>query len=341
MLLLAIYVLLAVGFSFLCSVAEAVLLSVTPAYIQDLEQDGTRSGKVLRQLKEQINSPLAVILTLNTIAHTVGAAGAGAQAAAVFGSHALGIFSGLLTLAILILSEIIPKAIGASYWRSLAPSVGYVLAFLVKMLYPFVVVANKITERITHGSGLEGFKRSEFIAMADLGVAQGDLSEQESLILKNIVSLRDRVVRDAMTPRPVVFQLPAGTTVAESFELATQREFSRIPIFESAEKFVGFVLKTDIVLAQALGEQDKLLTAFRRPLVAVVDGCSLLNALGQFIDQNLQIALVVNEYGEMRGIITLEDILEALLGTEIVDESDRVTDLQKLARRLSKVARRR
>lgn len=339
MVLLTLYILLAVGFSFLCSVAEAVILSVTPAYVHDLEQQGKRSGQVLAGLKSQINSPLAVILTLNTIAHTMGAAGAGAQAAAVFGSQALGVFSALLTLAILVLSEIIPKAIGASYWRTLAPGVGFTLAALVKVLHPFVVAANKLTEKITHGSGLDGFNRAEFIALADLGARQGDLAEQETKLLKNIVNLRELQARNVMTPKTVVFQLPAETTVAEFFTDYSQKEFSRIPIYEEAEKLIGFVLKTDLILAQAEGNENKALREYQRPLHAVVNACSLLATLQEFIQENLQIALVVNEYGEMRGIITMEDILEALLGEEIVDESDRVNDLQQLARQLAKFRR--
>lgn len=339
MVLLALYILLAVGFSFLCSVAEAVLLSVTPAYVHDLEQKGKRAGQVLAGLKAQINSPLAVILTLNTIAHTMGAAGAGAQAAAVFGSHIVGVFSGILTLAILVLSEIIPKAIGASYWRSLAPSVGFILAALVKVLHPFVVVANKLTEKITHGAGLEGFNRAEFIALADLGARQGDLNEHETAMLKNIVNLRELQVRNVMTPKTVVFQLPFNTSVAQFFEDYASKEFSRIPIFDDAQKVIGFVLKSELLLAHAEGQTVRELRSYQRSLPAVVDGCSLLAALQEFIQENLQIALVVNEYGEMQGIITLEDILEALLGVQIVDESDKVNNLQQLARKLAKFRR--
>lgn len=339
MVLLILYVVLAVGFSFLCSVAEAVLLSVTPAYVHDLEQKGKRAGPVLAGLKAQINSPLAVILTLNTIAHTMGAAGAGAQAAVVFGSHAVGIFSGVLTLAILVLSEIIPKAIGASYWRALAPSVGFVLASLVKVLYPFVVIANKLTEKITHGEGLDGFNRAEFIALADLGARQGDLHEQETALLKNIVNLRELPVRSVMTPKTVVFQLPLNTSVTQFFNDYSNKEFSRIPIFDENKKVTGFVLKSELLIAHAEGQTITELRSFQRPLPAVVDACSVLAALQEFIQENLQIALVVNEYGEMQGIITLEDILEALLGTQIVDESDRVNNLQQLARKLAKFRR--
>lgn len=339
MVLLTLYILLAVGFSFLCSVAEAVILSVTPAYVHDLEQQGKRSGKVLAELKAQINSPLAVILTLNTVAHTMGAAGAGAQAAAVFGSHALGLFSAILTLAILVLSEIIPKAIGASYWRALAPGVGIVLAALVKVLRPFVYAANKLTEKITHGAGLEGFNRAEFIALAELGARQGDLGEQETTMLKNIVSLREMQVRKVMTPKTVVFQLSSEITIEQFFDEYSNKEFSRIPIVEESEKVIGFVLKSDLLLAHAEGHTEKQLRDYQRPLHAVVNASSLLAAMQEFIEQNLQIALVVNEYGETRGILTLEDILESLLGAEIVDESDKVNDLQQLARRLAKSRR--
>ena len=340
MLLLITFVLIAVVFSFLCSIAEAVLLSVPVSYIVNLEQEGKAHGRVLRGLKDDINSPLAVILTLNTVAHTIGAAGAGAQATVVFGSVYLGLFSAVLTLVILIFSEIIPKALGAHYWRRLAPTTAYTLRFLVKVLYPFVWLSNKITGGLAHEATLKGFSRQEFSAMAALGVQEGELNEQESTVLQNLFRLRELRVKQVMTPRLVVFSLPQDNTVAEALDQQRSNDFSRIPIYDDPENITGFVLRNDLLLAQADGNQDQPLADFQRELIAILDETSLLSAFEQLISQGAHIMLVVNEYGSMQGIVTLEDILESLLGLEIVDENDSVTDMQKLARRLGSLRRR-
>ena len=187
MILLFTFVLIAVGFSFLCSIAEAVLLSVPMSFIVNAEQESETYGPILRKLKEDINSPLTVILTLNTVAHTIGAAGAGVQAVSVFGSVYFGLFSAVLTFIILVFSEIIPKALGAHYWRSLAPVTAYTLRFLIRVLYPFVLLSNKLTRGLTDGPTLQGFSRQEFRAMAELGEQEGELDKQESASAKKIL----------------------------------------------------------------------------------------------------------------------------------------------------------
>lgn len=337
MILLIIYVSVALGFSFLCSIAEAVLLSVTHAHIAILEQEGKASGKLLRQHKQDINKPLAAILTLNTIAHTIGAAGAGAQATAVFGNAYLGVFSAVLTLLILILSEIIPKTLGAYYWRSLAPSTAYALRFLIWLLYPFVILAEKLTGHLSHGPGLKGFNRHEFAAMANLSVEEGQLAQQESEILKNLLLLRETRARDAMTPRTVVFSVPDNMTVGDFFQQHHQVPFSRIPIYqETSKKIHGYVLCNDILLAQAQQDTDKALNNYHRPIHAILDSMSLSQTFDEFLRLKTHMMLVVDEYGSMKGIITLEDVLETLLGLDIIDESDKTEDLQELARNLWK-----
>ncbi len=337
MLLLIVYVLIALGFSFLCSIAEAVILSVTPAHIALLETDGRPAGPLLKKLKDNVNEPLAAILTLNTIAHTVGAAGAGAQATATFGSYYLGIVSAILTLLILIFSEIIPKTLGAHYWKRLAPSTAYGLKFLILVLYPFVKLSEKLTSGLTEGPSLKGFNRSEFAAMADLSAAEGLLARGESEILKNLLLLQETRVADVMTPRTVVFSLPQKHTVASFFTDQDQARFSRIPIYaEHIEDITGFVLKDELLLAQARGHGDHLLELYRREIVALLETESLARALEEMLRQRSQIALAVDEYGGMQGLVTLEDLLETLLGLEIVDESDDTVDMRKLARRLWK-----
>jgi CBS domain containing-hemolysin-like protein len=337
MTLLFVYVAIALVFSFLCSIAEAVLLSVTTAHITLLEQEGRSSGALLRKLKSDINKPLAAILTLNTIAHTVGAAGAGAQAAVVFGSGYVGLASAVLTLLILVFSEIIPKTLGATYWRSLAGMTAHGLKLLVWVLYPFVVLSELLTRGLSRGHELEGFSREEFAAMADLGEQEGQLAERESRILKNMFLLHETRVSDVMTPRPVVFSLPESLTVSDYFASHYDSRFSRIPVYaEDREQLTGFVLKDDLLLAQARNNTDNTLQTYRRELPALLDSTPLSDAFEDILHRRAHIMMIVDEYGGMEGIITLEDILETLLGLEIIDESDKTADMQQHARRMWK-----
>ncbi len=334
MTLLILYVLIALGFSFLCSIAEAVILSVTPAYVALLRRRSPAAGQVLHRLKAEINQPLAAILTLNTVAHTIGAAGAGAQATVVFGSAYLGIVSAVLTLLILIFSEIIPKTLGAHYWRQLAPAVAYLLRFLVWLLYPFVKLSEWITGGMTEGPTLSGFSRQEFAAMAELSASEGELGERESEVMQNLLALRQTTVAEVMTPRTVVFSVPETTTVEEFYHLQQHQRFSRIPIYQDEpDNITGFVLRYDLLLAQTRGNQDNPLSTYRRPLPALPETQNLARAFRIMQAQRAHMALVVDEYGGIQGVITLEDILETLLGQEIVDESDAAVDMRDVARK--------
>lgn len=340
MTLLLIYILIAVVFSFLCSVAEAVLLSVDTPYLAGLEQEGKSSAPVLRKLKENINSPLAVILTLNTIAHTLGAAGAGAQAAIVFGNAYVAVISAVLTLIILIFSEIIPKALGAQYWRQLAPATAAILNVLIKVLYPFVVLSNKLTSWFSPDEPKQSFNRNEFTAMAELGEQEGGLNPQEARVLQNLFLLQETQVRSAMTPVSVVFSMPADAPCSDFLSVAEDRGFTRIPLTEDFDKYVGFVLRSDILLACAKGNGDRPLRSFARQLPVTIDKFSLLQAFDEFVKERHHIKLVVNEYGDAMGLLSLEDILESLIGLEIVDETDSTADMQVLAKRLFRYRRR-
>lgn len=335
MLLLIVYVSIALGFSFLCSIAEAVILSVTHPYISVLEQEGHGAAKLLKRLKQNINDPLAAILTLNTTAHTIGAAGAGAQAAVVFGNAYLGVVSAVLTLMILIFSEIIPKTIGAVYWRQLAPSTAYLLKVLIWILYPFIKMSAVLTRLLSHGHEHGEFRRDEFTAMAQAGFEEGKLLERESLILNNLFLLREARVSDVMTPRLVVFSLDETLTVTEYFAKHGDSRFSRIPIYQGVrDHMTGFVLRSDLLLAQIRGNSDKPLSVYRRQLAAVPVNSSLQNAFEKLLEERSHILLIVDEYGGMEGILTLEDVLETLIGIEIVDEMDKVEDMRELARKL-------
>jgi CBS domain containing-hemolysin-like protein len=335
MLLLTIYILIALGFSFLCSVAEAVILSVTHPYISVLEQEGNRAAPILLKMKQEINDPLAAILTLNTTAHTIGAAGAGAQAAVVFGSGYVGIASGVLTFMILVFSEIIPKTLGANYWRELAPITAYTLKFLIWILYPFVVMSAHLTRLLSRDHAHGQFRREEFTAMAEAGIEQGKLDLHESLILKNLFLLRETRVTDVMTPRTVVFSLDESLQVKDYIEKHNSSRFSRIPIYrENRDRVTGFVLRSDLLMSHAQGNSDNNLEIYRRDIPVLPDTSSLQVAFEFFLEKRSHIMLIVDEYGSMSGILTLEDILETILGIEIVDESDHIDDMRKLARRL-------
>lgn len=335
MLLLISYVLVALVFSFLCSVAEAVLLSVTSGHIALLEQEQRAAGRLLRKLKDDINKPLAAILTLNTIAHTIGAAGAGAQAAAVFGNHYVGIASAILTLLILVFSEIIPKTLGAHYWRQLASPTAYSLRLLVWLLYPFVKLSELLTRGMTEQPPLKGFSRKEFVAMAALSAHEQQLEEREALILQNLFLLRETRLRDAMTPRPVVITVPEEISVDTFYREHNNGRFSRLPLYRhDKENITGFVLRSDILAAYAQGQLSRPISDFRRDIPVLLASMSLSQAFDECMLARAHILLVVDEYGGMEGILTLEDLIESLLGWEIVDESDKSTDMQKLARRL-------
>ena len=334
MTLLIIYVFIALGFSFYCSIAEAVLLSISRPYISLMENENPKKGQLLKTLKDDINKPLAAILSLNTIAHTMGAAGAGAQATAVFGNAYLGIISGILTLLILVFSEIIPKTLGAHYWRQLAVPVARTLKLLIWLLYPLVWLSEKLTQGLTHGEVLK-ITRNEMAAMAEVGEKEGQLQSNESRILKNLFLLRETSIRDIMTPRSVVFSLSAQLKVSNYFDMHDSVRFSRIPIYNKHhDNILGFVLRSDLLLAQARGNTENALANYRRDIKALSDKTSVLDAYETLLNTRGQILLVIDDFGVMLGIATLEDILETLLGLEIVDESDTIPDMQQLARRL-------
>jgi len=338
MFLLITYVLIALVFSFLCSIAEAVLLSITPAHIALLEKKKHPAAKRLKSLKDDINKPLAAILTLNTIAHTVGAAGAGAQAQVVFGNEVITIASAILTLLILVFSEIIPKTLGAHYWKALAPMTAYVLKGLIWIMYPFIKMSEFITRGISEGPRMTGFSREEFAAMAELSAVEGQIKEQESVILKNLLLINNTRVQKIITPRTVIFSVPEDSTIAEFFDQHGDARFSRIPIYsgDNSEAITGFVLRSDLLLAHSKGESHTPLKNYSRQIEAIPENTTVAKALQNFISTNTHIMLVIDEYGGIEGLLSLEDLLETLLGLEIIDEGDKNADMQELALKRAK-----
>lgn len=333
MALLFIYIFIALGFSFICSVAEAVILSVSSAYISVSEKQGKPSGRILRNLSDDINKPLAAILTLNTVAHTMGAAGAGAQAAVVFGDAYLGLASAILTLLILVFSEIIPKTLGATYWRQLAPITAYFLKYLIVILYPFVVLSHKLTKGFKEDSPLKGLNRGELMAMAELSKQEGQIDVEEAHILQSLLQIEQLKVKDAMTHRTVVFSLPEDLTVEVFFHKYNDATFSRIPVYEGdeAEKVSGFVMKTDLLLAHARGNGNKKLVEYKKEMITLLSSMPLQSTFKHFLESRVHILLAVDEYGGLEGILTLEDLMESILGMEIVDEKDKNVSMKKLA----------
>lgn len=331
--LLLFYLALALCVSFLCSIMEAVLLSLSASYVARLEHDKPELGVKLKKFKDNIDKPLAAILSLNTIAHTVGAAGVGAEATDLFGDAYIGVISAILTFLILVLSEIIPKTLGAAYWRQLTPFVATALEITTWIMWPLVKMAEILTSLMTKNKPKKSVHREEFIALAELGSKEGIFHKYESRVLQNLFFLRDIRTKDIMTPRTVVYALPENENAAKVIAESGRLYFSRIPVYgEDLDDIKGFVLKSEIFQA-AQEKPDTLLKDLCRPIVVIPDKLTLHHLFEQMMNESTHIALVVDEYGGTEGVVTMEDFIETLLGLEIVDEVDKVEDMQEIARK--------
>ncbi len=337
--LLIAFFLTAICVSFLCSLWEAVLLSITPSYAQIQLQQGSALGRRLQAFKDNIDQPLAAILTLNTIAHTVGAIGVGDQAARIW-ADANPLITNLavpvaMTLAILVLSELIPKTIGASHWQALAPFTASSLAFIIRALWPLVWFSQFITRALKKKDVGSAFTRSDFVAMADIGTRHGVFNEQESELLLSLLRFRGIRARDVMTPRTVVHAASATQTISAFYEANPKLPSSRLPLYEtdSRDHVIGYILKDDVLAKMVEGAGSENLASLRRDIIAVAEDYPIIELFNRFLSRREHIALVVDEFGGMAGIVTMEDVVETLLGVEIVDESDRAHDMQVLARR--------
>lgn len=343
--LLIFFFVLSILFSFLCSIWEAVLLSITPSYVQRKLQEGSPIGTTLDQYKEDIDKPLSAILTLNTIAHTVGAIGVGAQAKVAFPKESYDLFginfqmepviASLMTLAILILSEIIPKTIGANSWKRLAPFTVNSLKILLFVLTPFVWISQLITKRFKADKSKSVLSRADFAAMAQAGAELGTLDAKEFTIIQNLLHLEQMTARDIMTPRTVMVTADQEMTVKSFYQDLKPHRYSRIPIFgEKPGNITGIALMDDI-LAQLADDKDNTpLKELRRDVLAIQDNKNLFDLFETLTRARSHLAVVMDNYGSLVGLITLEDIIETLFGLEIMDESDRVPDLQVQAKRI-------
>jgi len=344
--ILAAYVLLALVCSFLCSVAEAVLLSITPSYIEGLKERNPKRAALLNKLKnDNVDQSLSAILTLNTIAHTVGAVGAGAKATVVFGSAWFGLFSAVMTLMILFISEIIPKTIGAIYWSIFVIPTARFVQFLIVILYPVVWISEKLTAFISRNKIINDSGRDELIAMASLGVKTGQLHSKESRIIKNLLRFESLRPSDIMTPRTVIFALPEDLKISEALPIISQKPFSRIPVYtHNLDNITGFILRVDLLLRSTQDctdsragmpkfQKNDCIKVLKRNILSVPESISVTSLFEQSLKNRHHIAVVINEHGGTQGLVTLEDLIESIIGMEIVDETDDVEDMRILARK--------
>jgi CBS domain containing-hemolysin-like protein len=331
--LLWLYLLLALGVSFLCSMLEASLLTITPSYVRVLAERGSRTGRLLEELKNNIDRPLSAILTLNTVAHTVGAAGVGAQAAVIFGRAWVGITSAVLTFLILILSEIVPKTIGAVAFKSLAGFTAYTIQGMIWLLWPLVQLCMVISKGIAGSKRSQGLTRDEIASLARLGRKEGALHHEELRVMQNLLRLRQIQVKDVMTPRNVVYMVQADQTVGDLLAEHQPPLFARIPVYErNQDDLIGVVSRYEIMRAFHANHLQTPMRSLAQPLSGVPEHATVADALYQLSEKQQQFFQVVDEYGGTAGIITFEDAIESLLGIEIVDETDPVTDMRQLAK---------
>lgn len=335
MVALIVFFLVSIGFSFLCSILEAVLLSITPSYVVQQANEGTSTGKLLNEYKKDIDKPLSAILTLNTIAHTAGAIGVGAAATKLWGGNILAtvVTPVAMTLFILILSEIIPKTIGANNWKSLAPFTTRTLKILIAVLAPLVWLCQLTTKFLKKDKSKSVLSRADFAAMTQVGASSGAIAKEESEIISNLLNFEKMSVRDIMTPRTVAFMIEENMTVNEFIKSNPAKVYSRIPVYaKEKDKITGIVLKDDILSCVIENGKDQKIKDLMLEANSVNDKTPLPEVFKSLTRNKQHLSVVKDEYGSVVGLVTMEDVFETLLGQEIVDESDQVVDLQLYAR---------
>ena len=336
MTLLITYLLLTLILSFMCSLLEATLLSSTSSYIESLDKKGysQKTVDLAKDVKQNIDKSISSILTLNTFANTMGAAGVGAQAAIIFGSNWQAVIAFILTLMVLFISEIFPKTLGAIYWRKFIVPATYIISFMIKITYPFIFLATFITNALQKGRKNEAnFSKDEIITIVDMSEKEGVIQAKESILIKNLFKLKNIKAKDIMTPRTVVFALDFKTSVKEALLNDNLYVYSRIPVYnESIDDIVGVVFKQTILEKRVKKKKKTLLKDIMVPVHKVPENISVSTLFDMFIRMKMHLFLVQDEYGQTSGVVTLEDTLETMLGIEIVDEMDQVTDMQEFAK---------
>ena len=337
--LIILYFLGALALSFLCSVLEAVLLSTPMSFISMKENQGNKTATLMKQYKNNVDRPVGAILSLNTIAHTIGSAGVGAESIKLFGEQYFGIISAILTLLILVLSEIIPKTIGASYWRTLAMSATKIIRVLIFITYPLVLLSELITKVFTPKQHQISISRDEVSAMVDVGTTEGIFRESESKIIKSCIHLAKVKAREVMTPSIVVQSANMHLTIKEFYE-QQEWNFSRIPVYDKNKEYItGYVLKDVVLKALSDDKFQTRLSELMRPILSFKEDESLYQIWEKMLQQREHSSIMVDEYDCLRGVVTMEDVIETMTGVEIVDEDDVAVDMQVLAKEKSRKMR--
>ncbi len=333
MVLLFFYLFLALIVSFICSIMEAVLLSTSLSFLKAKEKSGHSSVGIFIKYKQNIDIPLSAILTLNTVAHTIGAAGVGAQATIIFGDGYFGITSAVLTLLVLILSEIIPKTIGTRFWRKLAMITAQAIRITIFITYPLVIVFPYITRLFSRKQNEQTVSRNEILELVNIGVEEGIFEKKENKIIQNLIRLKNIKISEIMTPRVVVTTADENMTLEDFLKNKEFLYFSRIPIYsENNENISGYVLRQNVFEKLAENMTGLILKDIKREIVIVYTTDPIFKVWEILLEKKEHIAIIMDEYGGIDGIVTMEDIIETLLGFEIVDEKDKITDMQQFAR---------
>jgi CBS domain containing-hemolysin-like protein len=341
-MLIIVYFFIAVGISFLCSILEAVLLSITPSHIKVVSRKNAKLGMLMQKQKENINISIGAILTLNTFAHTLGAAGVGTEAVKMFGDEYMFYVSAILTLLILIFSEIIPKTLGAYYWKNLSAVCTRLIRLLVFLTYPLVIVMNQITRFL--GEKKEKITKEEIAAVANIAGESGVLREKDTDVIENLLSLSELKVKDIHTPRSVMFALEKEVLLKslkkeEDFDLKKLKEYSRIPVYNGdIDDIEGIFMAKEYFMEYITNELDNKADIIK-PVYKVNENIPISKLLDLFLSRNEHMFIVVDNYEQTEGIVTLEDAIETLLGIEIVDESDTTVDKREEAKRKMKALR--
>lgn len=333
MTLLFVYLFVALFVSFLCSIMESVLLSTPISFLKAKEENSKIAATQMIQFKSNIDRPLSAILSFNTIAHTVGAAGVGAQATKLFGEAYFGIVSAVLTILILVFTEIIPKTIGALFWRELALASGYIIRYMIIITFPLVIISAYITKIISSKPRIHTMSKEELSALANIGVKEGLFGEKENKIIQNLIWLNKVKISEIMTPRVVVSIADENMSLDDFMKNKDYLNFSRIPVFsENEDTISGYVFRQTVFEKLAEDHTGLALKDIKRKILVIPGTRPLLGAWETLISEKEHIAVVVDEYGGMDGIVTMEDMIETLLGFEIIDEKDTITDMQQYAR---------